>query len=459
MLEETSTQKQTQHRRRAPGPPGNPLLGSMLDILKDEIDFFQRAWHVHGDVFRFRNGPVVAHVVVHPEYVHHVLVHHRRNYVKGLGYRKTQDLLGLGLLTSEATLWQGQRRLMQPPFTPRNVARFDTDMVSVALATVQRWRPAAASGEPIHLHREMLRLTINIIGKTLLGMPPGGESSEVALVEAYREACEVINTRLSSFTDLPLYVPTPGNLRIRRALKVLDGRIASIIAERRKRGPRADLLSTLIEACHESGEGMSDQQIRDEVITLFFAGHETTASALTWTWYLLSEHPEIEQRLHAELDKVLGGRLPTFAELPRLEYTRRVFEEAVRLYPPVWTFPRQAVEDDEIGGFHIPKGSLIFPCQYLTHRHPEFWEEPERFDPDRFLPERARGRPLHAYYPFGAGPRACLGNHFSLAEASLVLATLAQHFSLRRVPGLPVKPVSVITLQPEHDLRMTLVAR
>jgi len=290
-------------------------------------------------------------------------------------------------------------------------------------------------------------------------MPIEGGGAEVALVEAYRDACEVINDRLSSFLDPPLLLPTPANLRIRRALRVLDGRVADIVEERRRGGPKPDLLSKLLDARDESGAGMSPRQIRDEVITLFFAGHETTAVALTWTWYLLSQHPDVEAQLHAELDAVLGGQPPTSALLPRLEYTRRVLDEAMRLYPPVWTFPRQAVDEDELGGYPIPKGSLMFPCQYLTHRHPDFWEDPERFDPDRFLPERAHGRPLHAYVPFGAGPRACLGNHFALAEASLVLATVAQRYSLRLLPGHPVKPISVITLQPAHGLRMTLTAR
>jgi cytochrome P450 len=349
---------------------------------------------------------------------------------------------------------------MQPPFTQKSVAAFASDMVGAAEAMLERWRPTAERGEPLEVHREMLRLTITVIGRTMLGMRTDGQGAEGQLVEAYAEACEVINARLASFLDVPLAIPTPANRRLKRAVGVIDRLVYALVEERRRAGPGAELLSRLLEARdEETGEAMSPRQLRDEIITLFFAGHETSAGALTWTWFLLSQHPTAEAELHAELSRVLGGRAPTAADLPALAYTRMVVEESMRLYPPVWTFPRAAIADDELGGYHVPAGSLVFPAQFLTHRHPAFWEEPESFQPERFAPSRAEQRPNLAYFPFGGGPRTCIGSHFAMMETVLVLATVAQRYRLRLAPGHRVEPTSIITLQPLGGMPMVLERR
>jgi cytochrome P450 len=256
-------------------------------------------------------------------------------------------------------------------------------------------------------------------------------------------------------------VPTPANRRFNRAIQTLDQIIATIIAERRQQpAGQPDLLDHLLSARDETtGAGMSERQIRDEVITVFFAGHETSAQTLTWLWYLLAQHPEVEQQLHTELARVLGGRTPTVADLPQLGYTQLVVREALRLYPAVWTFPRQAITGDTIAGYHIPAGSLMFPAPYLTHRHPAFWDSPEVFDPERFKPERSQDRHDYAYYPFGGGKRSCIGSHFAMQQIQLVVATVAQHYRLRLVPGQVIEPRSAITLHPAHGLRMQLEPR
>ncbi len=256
----------------------------------------------------------------------------------------------------------------------------------------------------------------------------------------------------------PLWIPTPRNLAFKRARAELDRVVYDIIASRRRRhAPKGDLLDMLLAAREQgSGEGMTDRQLRDEVMTLLLAGHETTATTLTWTWYLLSKHPGAARKLRAELDVVLGGRLPGVGDLPALEYTQRVVRESMRLYPPVWVISRTAIEEDEIGGYTIPAGSILLLSQYAMHRHPDFWENPEGFDPDRFSPERSEGRHRYAYFPFGGGPRLCIGANLAMLETELILAILAQRYRLELLPGHPVEPEPLITLRPRYGMKMML---
>jgi cytochrome P450 len=386
-------------------------------------------------------------------------------------------MTGLGLLTSEGDLWQRQRRLLQPPFTARAVTRFDHVMTSTAETLLARWQAASAQGQPVDVHRGMLELTLRIIGRSMLGVDLDQEGGRVAA--AYHQACQLLDRRFAAVADLPLAIPTPANLRMRRALRTLDDFIYRLIDERRAASsapqaappepidlaaagpagrPERDLLDKLLNAS-EAGTGMSRQQVRDELMTMFFAGHETTAQALTWTWYALSQHPDVEARLHDELDHVLAGRPPTAQDLAQLPYTRRVVDETLRLFPPVWLFPRGAIHEDQLGGYHVPAGSLVFPCPYLIHRHPDAWERPETFDPDRFTPERFNDRMRAAYIPFGVGPRACLGNHYALQEAVLLVALFAQRYRFRLLPGHRVEPQSAITLYPAGGLPMRLEPR
>jgi cytochrome P450 len=436
------------------------LLGSYREIQrKGQVQFYLDNWHIYGDIIRFRIGPLVGHIVAHPDYVQQVLVQNQQNYGKGLGYEKTKILLGHGLLTNEGTAWQRQRRLMQPPFTARAVSQFAESMTGATSAMLARWRAIAGHQQVLDINDEMLGLTLGMIATTMLSLDI--EAVGVDMRRAYAEACAFLNQRLAAIVDLPLAIPTPANRRFNRAIRSLDRIISTMIDERRQR-PRGqtDLLDRLLAARDESSsDGMSPRQIRDEVITIFFAGHETSAQTLTWLWYLLAQHPEAEQKLHAELARVLGGRTPTVADLPQLAYTHMVVAETMRLYPAVWTFPRQAVADDMIAGYHIPAGSLMFPAAYLTHRHPAFWDNPEHFDPERFTPARSVGRRDYTYYPFGGGKRTCIGSHFAMQQIQLIVATIAQEYRLRLVPGQLVEPRSAITLHPAQGLRMHVEAR
>jgi cytochrome P450 len=303
-------------------------------------------------------------------------------------------------------------------------------MTEAALAMLERWQIAAACGEPLDASKEMMRLTLRIAGLTLFSLDISGEADVVG--RAFTEASEyVAHASLDPLALLLTGFPMPAQLRFRAALRALDKVVQGIITERRRQNrDTGDLLSMyLLARDEETGEGMNDRQLRDEVMTLLLAGHETTANTLAWTWYLLSGHPVIEQKLHAELAAVLGGRVPTVPDLPNLPYTRMVIEESMRLYPPAYGISRKAIAADEIGGYRIPANSVIFVGPYVMHRHPKFWENPDVFDPERFTPERSADRPPFAYFPFGGGPRLCIGNQFALIEAQLLLATVAQRYA------------------------------
>jgi len=330
-------------------------------------------------------------------------------------------------------------------------------MTVATLALLERWQAYSERGIPLHMAQHMMSLTLRIVGQALFSLDLSQETSTIG---------SAVTTLLELLGDYvfrpfpPLSVPTPRNRRIQRTIHVLDQLVYRMIAERRTRQTEGrDLLSMLLLAQdEETGQGMNDRQVRDEVVTLLLAGHETTANTLTWTWYLLSQSPEIERRLHAELNKVLGDRVPSVADLPELKYTRMVIEEALRLYPPAPVLSRKAIAADELQGYPIAANSMILISPYAVHRHPALWEEPERFDPERFTPERAATRPAYAYFPFGGGPRVCMGNHFAMMEAQLILSTVAQRYQLRLIPGHPVEPQMVVTLRPRYGLPMTIHA-
>jgi cytochrome P450 len=305
---------------------------------------------------------------------------------------------------------------------------------------------------------EMTRLTLQVAGLSLFGTDLTGTAS--AIGSASRIVFEHASYRLNSAFPLPEWVPTRRNRRFVRARRILNDAVFAMIGERRRSGSdRQDLLALLMAARDEDGSSMTDVQLRDEVVTMMLAGHETSAATLAWTWYLLSEHPDVAEKLTAELDAVLGGRTPTVDDLARLPYADMVIHESLRLYPPAWGIARQSLADDELGGYHLPAGSILALGTYVTHRLPEFWEEPHRFEPERFTPERSAGRPRCAYLPCGAGARQCVGASFALLEARLVLATLAQRFRPRLVSGHPVATDATFTLRPRHGLRMTIEAR
>ena len=430
----------------APGPRGHFLLGSLPDAQRDPLAMFQRAFNDYGEVVRLRFGPMTAHLISSPEGVNHVLAENNKNYGKQTrGFNNLRRVMGNGLLTAEGDFWKKQRRLAQPAFHRQKIAAFADSMLRAAGRCAARLATATA---PVDMSSEMMRVTLEIVGETLLGAQVEGEVERVQGVVG--QLLRSANDRMTRMIDLPPPLPTRQNLALRRWLQVLDGIVLRIIAERR-RAPGDDLISMLLAARdEETGESMTDGQLRDEVMTIFLAGHETTANALTWTFLLLSRYPAAGRALRAEL-----GRAPvTLADLPRLPLLKATIEESMRLYPPAWVIARSATGADEIGGYQIPAGSIVFVSPYVVHRNPRLWRDPEGFDPERFA--GADALPRGAYFPFGGGPRQCIGNGFAMMEAQLVLAALAQKFSLELVPGHPVALEPSITLRPRHGMRMAV---
>lgn len=444
--------------RLAPGPKGHPILGSTPAFWRDPVRAFVDGWQQHGDVVRFSfGGPLVAHLIVHPDHVRQVLQEQHQIFRKAPRHMaKLEPMIGVGLLTSDGDYWLQQRRLIQPAFHRARIAAFGDLMTIAATELMDEWERAYSRGQTFDASAEMMKLTLTVVARALFGAEVSQDAE--AIGRAVTIALEDADRRLQSYVVPPDWLPIPANRRFQAARRMLDGIVYRIIDERR-RSPRdtGDLLSMLLAARdEETGRGMSDQQVRDEVMTLFLAGHETTANALSWTWYLLSAHPAERQRLADELTAVLRGRPPTLDDLPNLPFTRQVIEESMRLYPPAWAMSRAPIEQAEIGGYAIPKGWPIFILPYLTHRHPDFWENPEGFDPARFAPARAAGRPRFAYFPFGGGPRQCIGSSFAMMEAPLILATIAQRFRLDLVPGHPIALQPLISLRPRYGVRVRL---
>jgi cytochrome P450 len=442
--------------RVPPGPRGNVVFGSIGDIYRDRLRFVLETARTYGDVAQYRVAHTRVYQVNHPEGVGRLLHDNHRNYSKDVPTFGTLRLfLGNGLFTSDGEFWRRQRRLAQPAFHRRRVATFGDLMTGATREMLDRWQPRAERGQPLEVATEFMRLTMEVVTRALFST-----SVERDVETIGRAITTLLNDVTFRFTFPfypPLRVPTPRNRRFLAARATLDGIVYRIIAERRRRpAEHDDLLAMLMEARDEqTGEGMSDKQLRDEVITLFLAGHETTANALTWASYLLSTHVEPARRLRAEVDETLRGRVPTAADMPSLSYTRMVIDETLRLYPPAWVTNRRAIEDDTVCGYRIPADATVSISPYVTHRDPTLWDNPEGFDPERFAPERSAGRPHYAYFPFGGGPRQCIGKGFALMESTLVLALLAQRYELHLVPGRRVEAEAMATLRPRHGMWMT----
>jgi cytochrome P450 len=424
---------------------------------------FERTARRYGDVALLRLGGNRVYLLNHPDFVRDVLVQEHRRFHKGRGLELARLLLGEGLLTSEEEFHRRQRRLAQPAFHHQRIAAYAAAMVRQAEQVSQRWDALAGRTDAplvVDLHEEMMRLTLAIVAETLFGANLQGEAPEIG--RAIGTSMELFRNFLSlPFAPLLQRLPLPSTRRFLKARARLDATIFRLIAERRAAGEdRGDLLSMLLLAQDEEGTGgMTDQQLRDEAMTLFLAGHETTANALTWTWYFLSRHPEIEARLHAELDAVLGTRIAAAADVPRLTYTSAVLAESMRLHPPAWVIGRRAVADYEVAGYRIPPGSYVLVSQWVMHRDPRFWPDPERFDPERWTEAARATRPRFAYFPFGAGPRICIGEQFAWTEGVLVLAVLARRWRGRLDPGHRIALQPSITLRPAGGMRMVLERR
>ncbi|MBX3279865.1 MAG: cytochrome P450 [Acidobacteria bacterium] len=434
-----------------PGPSSFPPGRSLFGMQRDRSGYLVGLARDYGDIVYFTLGAEKVFLINHPDYIRDVLVTHNRNFIKGRGLQRAKKLLGEGLLTSEGEFHLRQRRLAQPAFHRQRIAAYADQMTEYAVNTRRRWQ----EGDVFEIDREMMRLTLAIAGRTLFNADVESEADEIGA--ALTDAFELFNTITIPFSELLEKLPLPSTRRFQRARERLDATIYRIIAEHRASDTdNGDLLSMLIHARDVEGDGsrMTDEQLRDEAMTIFLAGHETTAVALAWTWYLLSQHPEVEARFHAEIDEVLGGRLPTAEDVPRLRYTEMVLAESMRLYPPAWIIGRRALNDYEIAGYHVPARSLILMSQYVTHHDARWYPDPEHFDPERWRPEEKEQRPRFAYYPFGGGPRVCIGEGFAWMEGALVLATIAQKWRLLLEPDQRIELKPLVTLRPKYGIRM-----
>jgi cytochrome P450 len=454
------TFRRARPRTLPPGPRGYPWLGVLPQMRRDSLGFLSAMVRTYGDIVTLPFGPVRVYLLCHPEHVTYVLQEHAPNYGKSRFSAQVRPLLGQGLATSDGALWRMQRRLVQPAFHRERLAALAGTITTATQAMLARWAAHAAAGTALDMLAEMTRVTGEVIVRALFGtaLP---EAVGRTMFTDFTTVTGYLRTHMLTLTPWSAWLPTPGRRQFQAALARLDHLVwHHIQARRQQEGDQGDLLALLLAARDPAtGEGMAPQQLRDEVMTLLFAGHETTALALTWTWYLLACHPEVAERLWRDVTAVLAGRMPTVADLPHLPYTRMVLEEAMRLYPPAWMIARAARAADVIGGYPIPAGTTVFLSPYLTHRHPAVWAEPEQFDPDRFGAERAAARAPGAYFPFAAGPRACLGAPLAMMEAQLIVAQVVQAYDVALVAGQQVVPQPRLTLRPRHGVSMVVRAR
>jgi len=441
-------------RRKFPDGPSEGLKRwSFGPLNNNPLEYFTKIAREYGDVAGLRVLNFKTIFINQPGLIEEVLVTNARKYSKGKVLRANRHVFGEGLLTSEGDFWLRQRRLAQPAFHRARIASYAATMVEYTQRMLDGWR----DGEERDVHREMMRLTLQIVGKTLFDADVESDAQEVG--KSLELLLEIgANFRRTIF--VPHWLPTPANLRVKREVAQIENILYRIIAERRASGRDAgDLLSMLLHAQDEDGSRMTDRQLRDETITLFLAGHETTASTLSWTWWLLAQNPAVEAKLHAELDAVLGDRAPALDDLPKLAYAGHVITESLRLYPAAWGLARLVVEDHEIAGYPVTKGMGVAMAQWVVHRDARWYDAPEEFRPERWNDDLLKRLPRFAYFPFGGGARQCIGNTFALMEATLILATIARKFRLRLVANHPVVPLASITLRPRHGVRVSLESR
>ncbi len=437
--------------RRPPGPPPRFLIGNLPLFNSDPLAIYTRWAREFGDIFYYRAAWMDVYFLNHPSLIEQVLVSQSQNFAKDKVIQNSRWFLGEGLLTNEGSGWLRQRRLCQPAFHRERMASYGNTMTAFTEEMLASWQ----DGEIRDIHQEMMQLTMRIVAKVLFGVEVRADTERVAA------ALNVLMRHTSGgrmiLPPIMRHVPVPAMIRVKRAVRELNDIVNRIILERRASGQdTGDLLSMLMAARDEDGSGMTDRQLRDEILTFLLAGHETTAVSLSWTWYLLSQHPQVEHKLHEELQQVLRGRAPQLEDLPRLPYTDKVVKESMRLYPPAWSLARTVAKEVELGGYRLPAGANVVMSPWILHRDPRFFEQPEHFDPDRWTADAAQRLPRFAYFPFGGGPRLCIGASFAVMEANLLLAAIAQRFQLRLVPGHPVAALPSITLRPRHGMRMSL---
>ncbi|MDX2161518.1 MAG: cytochrome P450 [bacterium] len=440
-----------------PKYPAPPIIGALSEFRADQLGFLLRARDRFGDIVEIPFFTQRVILINHPDLIQAVLVEHADKVQKSpLDHAIFRQSLGQGLITNEGAAHKQQRKLMQPAFHAKRIENYGAVTTDFTEKLIADWR----TGGQVDIHDAMTKLTLFVVSKVLYDADLSQQADGIG------EAVHLINHEgeeqyKQGFT-VPSWIPIPQNRRIQRAVKDLDAALMPVIEARRKSGEdRGDLLSMLLAAQdEETGSGMTDQQVRDEAATLFVAGHETTSNALSWTWYLLAQHPDAEAKLHAELDAVLAGRTPTLADLPKLKYTEQVIKESMRLYPPAWILNGRAPQENfEIDGYRLEKGTVAFISPYVMHRDPRYFEQVDQFMPERWTPEFEKALPRYAYFPFGGGPRVCIGNSFAMMEARLVLATMAQRYALRVDQAAPVVPEALITLRPKNGIRMRIERR
>jgi cytochrome P450 len=442
--------------RLPPGPPVEHWLsGHLPRFRRDRLEFFRGVSREHGDIVRVRLGHRRIYIVTHPELIEEVVVTKNANFIKHFAIRLNPRVLGKGLLSSEGDFWLRQRRLVQPAFNRSRIAAYGPPMVAAAERLIASWQP----GERRDMMVEMMRMTLEIAAKTLFGADVSSDTEDV--VKAMHFLQESFVRKFNSLVPMPEWLPTPHNFRVRRAVRRLDDILYRFIRERRAQNvDKGDLLSILLHARDEDdGSRMSDKQVRDEAMTLFLAGHETTALTLAWTWYLLGTHPDAEEKVVAEWREVLGGRTPEVADLPKLRFTEKVLHEAMRLYPPGYVIGREALADCTIGGWRVPRGTTVLMPQWAVQRDPRWFDEPDEFRPERWTQEFQKKLPKFAYFPFGGGPRVCIGDKFALMEMGLVLPTIGQRCRFTLQPGHDVMPMPTFTLRPAPGIPAVVTMR
>jgi cytochrome P450 len=442
--------------RFPPGPPALPVIGNIREFRRDPTGFSLALAREYGDAAHFMFGRRHAVQINHPEWIRDVLVTHHRQFSKTHALDSAEMVLGNGLVRSEGDFHRRQRRLIQPAFQQERMAAYAPAIVQAATEAGERWQP----GQTVDMFKEMLRVTVTVAAKTLFS-----SSVEANFEQIDRDltiAFEYFYELMTPFARLAARLPTPSRRRFLAARHRLDELIYGILRSRRASGKKCgDLLGMLLSAQDVEGDGlgMSDQQVRDEAMTMFVASHETTATAMTWIWYSLAQHPEVASQVRDELETVLGGRPPEYADIERLQYTRMAIAESMRLYPPVWAITRRALGDYAFGDWLVPAGTTIGMSQFVMHRDPRFYPDPERFDPLRWREEETAKRPKYSYFPFGGGPRLCIGEKFAWMEASLILATLFQTWEPRLAPGYQLSLQPLIALRPRGGLPMQLSRR
>jgi cytochrome P450 len=441
-----------------PGPRGFPVIGNLLQLRADPIRTFSAAADRYGDLVYLKAGGYHGYLLSDPAQIKHVLQDNYRNYHKSPLYARLKESLGEGLVTSEDSLWLRQRRLAQPAFHRERLGAMVATMNDAIDSTLEGWNAAAGEGRTIDLVEDMMDLTQRIIVRTMFSTELGHASVVV------NRTWPIINQRIGETlwaTPLETRLPLPANVRFRKAVRELDAVVYQIIRDRRRAGGDGpDLLSMFLSARdEETGERMSDRQLRDEVMTMLLAGHETTSLALSWTYFVLADHPDIADRIVNEAADVLDDATPTLTDIERLSYTRMVIQEVLRLYPPAWGFSRLALNEDHIGGYRVPAGSIVFLIPFVLHRRPELWPDPHRFDPERFTADRVAARPKFAYLPFGGGPRQCIGSQFAMTEASLILTRALRQYQVELVPNQCIEARPLITLRPHPTIKARVTRR